>query len=163
MIVCILSLGSYWREPIDGRPVIWNTTGVVDQRGLSPRSKVYGQIRIDARLYNQAIGTGGLRGSLWHASRVGEHLAMRKLALLRRAPRGSRPDSYVVAVTEHLVGALDDASWDSSASTVLSFSQWQARQEALLLAGPHAWLRGRSGSAILNPDGPDGDWTVRGW
>ncbi len=163
MIVCVLSLGSYWREPNDGRPVIWNSTGVVDQRGLSPRSKVYGQIRMDARLYNQAIGTGGLRGSLWHVSPVNEKLGIRKLALLRQAARGSRPDSYVVAVTEHLVGALDDASWDSSASTVLSFSQWQARQEALFVAAPHAWLRGTSGSAILNPHGPDGDWTVRRW
>ncbi len=163
MIVCVLSLGSYWREPNDGRPVVWNSTGVFDERGLRPRSKVYGQVRIDARLYNEVIGTGRLRGSLWHAPPVSEHLGIRKLALLRRAPRGSHPDSYLVAVTESLVGVLDDASWDSSASTVLSFSAWKGRQEALLLAAPHAWLRGTSGSAILNPDGPDGDWTVRRW
>ena len=35
MIVCVLSLGSCWREPNDGRPVVWNSSGVLDQRGIA--------------------------------------------------------------------------------------------------------------------------------
>jgi len=163
MIVCVLSLGSYWSEPRDGRAVVWNSTGVTDQRGLRPRSKVRGQVRIDARLYSEAIGTGGLRGSLWHATPVGEHLGIRKLALLRRAPRGSRPERYVVAVDERLVGTLDETSFDASVATVVSFSAWKARQEVLLLAAPHAWLRGSAGSAVLEPRKPCGDWNLYRW
>ena len=163
MIVCVLSLGSYWSEPRNGRPVVWNSTGVTDQRGLRPRSKVRGQVRFDARLYSEAIGTGGLRGSLWHASPIGEYLGILKLALLRRAPRESRPERYVVAVDERLVGALDEASFDTSAATLVSFSAWKSRQEVLLLAAPHAWLRGSSGSAVLEPGKPSGDWKVCRW
>jgi len=33
----------------------------------------------------------------------------------------------------------------------------------LLLVGRHSWLRGRLGSAVLTPGGPDGDWNVKGW
>ena len=51
MIVCVLSLGSYWREPNDGRPVVWNSSGVLDQRGLRPRAKVFGHVRLNSRLY----------------------------------------------------------------------------------------------------------------
>ena len=136
---------------------------MTDQRGLRPRSKVRGQVRIDARLYSEAIGTGGLRGSLWHATPIGEHLGIRKLALLRRASCGSRPERYVVAVDERLVGALDETSFDASVATVVSFSTWRTRQEMLLLAAPHAWLRGSAGSAVLEPGKLLGDWKVCGW
>ena len=68
MIVCVLSLGSYWREPNDGRPVVWNSSGVLDQRGLRPRAKVFGHVRLNSRLYQEALGTSGLSGSCWQAS-----------------------------------------------------------------------------------------------
>ena len=163
MIVCVLSLGSYWREPKDGRPVVWNSSGVLDQRGLRPRAKVSGHVRLNSRLYQEALGTSGLSGSCWHASPLGEHLGIRMLALQRRAERNSPPDWYLVSVTEQLVGTLDDESWDPKNSVLISFSEWKARQEVLLLVGSHGWLRGRLGSAVLTPGGPDGDWNVKGW
>jgi hypothetical protein len=163
MIVRVLSLGSYWREPNDGRPVVWNSSGVLDQRGLRPRSKVSGCVRFNSRLYQEAQGTSGLRGSSWHASLLGEHLGIRKLELRRRVRRNSLPDWYLVSVTEQLVGTLDHGSWDPIDSLLVSFSEWKARQEALLLVGRHGWLRGRLGSAVLTPGGPDSDWKVNGW
>ena len=163
MIVCVLSLGSYWREPKDDRPVIWNSSGVSDQRGLRPRSKVFGHVRFNTRLYQEALGTSGLSGSCWNASPLGEPSGIRKLALQRRVRRNSLPDWYLVSVTEQLVGTLDDASWDPKGSLLVSFSEWKARQEALLLIGCHGWLRGRLGSALLTPGKPDGDWDVKGW
>ena len=163
MIVCVLSLGSYWREPNDGRPVVWNSSGVLDPRGLRPRSKVSGHVRFNSRLYQEALGTSGLSGSCWQASPLGEYLGIRKLALHRRVRRNSTPDWYLVSVTDQLVGTLDAGSWDRKDSLLVSFSEWKARQEALLLVGRHGWLRGSLGSAVLTPGGPDGDWNVRGW
>jgi hypothetical protein len=90
-------------------------------------------------------------------------LGIRKLALQRRVRRNSTPDWYLVSVTEQLVGTLDDEGWDTKDSLLVSFSEWKARQEVLLLVGRHGWLRGRLGSAVLTPGGPDGDWNVKGW
>ena len=163
MIVCVLSLGSYWLEPKDGRPVLWNSAGVLDQRGLRQRSKVRGHVRVNSRLYQEALGSSGLSGTCWWASPVGEHLGMRTVALERRASRASRPNWYLVSLTEQLVGAVDDGSWDPTASHLLSLSSWKGKQEALLLVGHHGWVRGTLGSAVLTPGGPHGDWSVSRW
>lgn len=163
MIVCVLSVGSCWRQPNDGGPVVWNCSGVLDQRRLRPRAKVFGQVRFNSRLYQEALGTSGLTGSCWQASPLAEHLGIRKLELQRRVRRNALPDWYLVSVTEQLVGTLDDGSWDPKASLLVSFSEWKAKQEVLLLVGYHGWLRGRLGSAVLTPGGPAGDWIVSRW
>lgn len=163
MIVCVLSLGSYWREPNDGRPVIWNSSGVLDLRGLQQRSKVRGHVRFNSRLFQEARESSGVTGSYWQASPFGEHLGTRTVALEHRASCTSCTDWYLVSVTEQLIGALDEGSWDSNHSHVVSFSTWKAKQEALLLVGRQGWLRGTSGSALLTPGGPNGDWTISRW
>ncbi len=163
MIVCVLSVGSCWRQPDDGRPVVWNSSGVLDQRGLRPRAKVFGQVRFSSRLYQEALGTSGLNGSCWQASPLAEHLGIRTLDLQRRVRHSSLPDWYLVSVTEQLVGALDDGSWDPTETLLVSFSEWKTRQEVLLLVGRHAWLRGRLGSAVFTPGGPAGNWDISRW
>ena len=163
MIVCVLSVGSCWRQPKDGRPVVWNSSGVLDQRRLRPRAKVFGQVRFNSRLCQEALGTSGLIGSCWQAAPLTEHLGVRKLDLHRRVQRSSHPDWYLVSVTEQLVGTLDDRSWDPNDSLLVSFSEWKATQEVLLLVGRHGWLRGGLGSAVLTPGGPAGDWDVSRW
>lgn len=163
MIVCVLSVGSCWRQPKDGRPVVWNSSGVLDQRRLRPRAKVFGQVRFNSRLCQEALGTSGLIGSCWQAPPLAEHLGVRKLDLQRRVQRSSHPDWYLVSVTEQLVGTLDDRSWDPNDSLLVSFSEWKATQEVLLLVGCHAWLRGGLGSAVLTAGGPEGNWNVSRW
>lgn len=163
MIVCVLSLGSCWRQPSDGRPVVWNSSGMLDQCRLRSRAKVFGQVRFNSRLLQEALGTSGLSGSCWQASPLAEHLEIRKLDLQRRVRSSSLPDWYLVSATEQLVGTLDNASWDPKDSLLISFSEWKTRQEALLLVRRHGWLRGKLGSAVLTPGGPAGDWNVSRW
>ena len=163
MIVCVLSVGSCWRQPTDGRPIVWNSSGVLDHRRVSPRAKVFGQVRFNSRLYQEALGTSGLSGSCWQAPPLAEHLGIRKLDLQRRVRRSSLPDCYLVSVTEQLVGTLDDRSWEPNNTFLVSFSEWKTRQEALLLVGRHGWLRGGLGSAVLTPGEPAGDWDVSRW
>ena len=109
------------------------------------------------------MGTSGLTGSRWHAPPLGEYQGIRTLALQRRAKRNLPADWYLVSVTEQLVGTLDDRSWDPKDSLLISFSEWKTKQEVLFLIGRHGWLRGKLGSAVLTPSGPDGDWNVKGW
>jgi len=163
MIVCVLSVGSCWRQPTDGRPIVWNSSGVLDHRRVSPRAKVFGQVRFNSRLYQEALGTSGLSGSCWQAPPLAEHLGIRKLDLRRRVRCSSHPDWYLVSVTEQLVGTLDDRSWEPNNTFLVSFSEWKTRQEALLLVGRHGWLRGGLGSAVLTPGEPAGDWDVSRW
>ena len=163
MIVEILSMGSCWRESSDHRPLVWNTSGVADLRGTSPRSTVRGQVRFHARLLNEAIGTTGLRNSVWHTSAVSERLGFRGLALERRAAHTSATEWFLASVTERLAGTLDDTSFDPENVQLISLSNWRGAQEALILARRTAWLRGSSAAAVFTPNAPDGDWTVRSW
>lgn len=163
MIVRVLSVGSCWREAQDRRPFVWNTSGVVDLRGASPRLKVRGQVRFNARLIQEAMGTTGLRGSCWNASPVSEHLGFHGLALGLRVNRSAPADWCLVSLTERLSGTLDDASWDPENVQVISFSQWKGSQEALILARRNAWIRGATGTAVFTPNATDGDWAVKGW
>jgi len=163
MIVRVLSVGSCWRDADNRRPFVWNTSGVVDLRGASPRSKIPGQVRFPARLLHEAMGSTGLRGSTWHASPVSERLGFRGLALESRASQSTPADWWLVSVTDRLSGTLDDASWDPDNVQLISISQWKGAQEALFLARHNAWIRGTSGTAVFTPNAADGDWAVRGW
>jgi hypothetical protein len=163
MIVRVLSLGGCWREADDRRPFVWNTSGVPDLRGTSPCSKVRGQVRFNAMLLHEVMGTTGLRGSSWHASPVSERLGFRGLALERRAGRSAPADWCLVSVTDRLSGALDDASWDPENVQLISLSQWKGAQEVLFLARRNAWIRGASGAAVFTPGAEDGDWAVKSW
>lgn len=163
MIVCILSLGSYWREPSDGRPFVWNSAGVADLRGTRQRAKVRGQVRFDSRLYQQVVATSQLRGSCWHSSPVSESLGFRGLALERRASHTAAADWYLVSVTEQMIGTLNETIWDPQGTQLISLSHWKSAQQALFLARRDAWLSGSAGTALFTPNSADGDWAVRSW
>lgn len=163
MIVRVLSLGSCWRDADDRRPFVWNTSGVLDLRGASPRSKVPGLVRFHARLLHEAIGTTGLRGSTWHASPVSERLGFRGLALERRASQSTPPDWWLVSVTDRLAGTLDDASWDPDNVQLIALLQWKGAQEAIFLVRRNAWIRGTTGAAVFMPDETAGHWAVKSW
>ena len=163
MIVHVLSLGSCGRETDDRRPFFWNTSGVPDLRGTCPRSKVRGQVRFNAMLLHEAIGTTGLRGSSWHASPMSERFGFREFALERRAGRSTPADWWLVSVTDRLSGTLDDASWDPENVQLISLSQWKGAQEALFLARRNAWIRGTSGAAVFTLNATGGDWAVKSW
>ena len=124
--------------------------------------KVFGQVRFNSRLYQEALGTSGLSGSCWQASSLAEHLGIRKLDLQRRVHRSSHPDWYLVSVTEQLVGTLDDGVGNRTTASWFRFRNGRPDRKVLLLVGRHGWLRGGLGSAVLTPGGPAGDWTSYG-
>jgi hypothetical protein len=113
--------------------------------------------------WNCPAGSGELTGAAWNASDLVEVNRARKLALLCRASRNTAAEFYIVTVTERLIGELQMDSWDPAEATLISFSKWRSRQEAMLLMRPFTWLRGSTGSAVLVVSGGRCEWNVTRW
>lgn len=165
MVVFIHSLGSLWQEKIlpAGGARVWNTTGIRDGPRVRSCAKVFGQVSLGARARVDFAASREMTGATWATSEPLEVNHARKLKLLCRASRASVPESYLVTVTENLVGELQPDSWDASLATLLSFSKWRSRQEVMLLMQPFAWLRGSAASAVFCVRDGACSWTITKW
>ena len=165
MVVFIHSLGSLWQEkslPAGGAR-IWNTTGIRDGPRVRSCAKIFGQVKLGARVRAELAGSRKMTGAVWTASQLIEVGHARKLALQCRASRTAVADLYLVTVTERLVGELQMDSWDASRTALVSFSKWRSRHEVMLLMRPFAWLRGSKGSAVLVANAGKCEWDVTRW
>ena len=63
------------------------------------------------------------------------------------------PDLFLFAVSSDRAGALrtDSDGWKSDAVMVISLSEWNGFQEALLLMPVHSWIRGTLGRLVVEP------------
>jgi hypothetical protein len=63
------------------------------------------------------------------------------------------PERLLFAVTSDRTGTLpvDHVGWKSDAVTLLSLSQANDQQEALLLMPVHSWIRGTLGRFVVEP------------
>lgn len=165
MVVFIHALGSLWQERIlpAGGTRVWNTTGIRDGPHVRSCAKIFGQVSLGARARVELAGSCEMTGAVWATSELIEVNHARKLKLLCRASRTSIVDSYLVTVTENLVGELQPDSWDASRTMLLSFSKWRSRQEAMLLIQPFAWLRGSNASAVFSVRDGACKWTITRW
>jgi hypothetical protein len=76
-----------------------------------------------------------------------------KLFLQAPASAATNPVCYLVAVTSEMVGWMDRCGvWRSDATEVISFSEANDRQEALLLFPAFGWVHGATGTFCLLPD-----------
>ena len=77
----------------------------------------------------------------------------RKLFLQAPASTATNPARYLVAITSEMVGWMDRRGvWRSGATEVISFSEANDRQEALLLFPAFGWVHGATGTFCLVPD-----------
>jgi len=70
-----------------------------------------------------------------------------RVLFVRRAPKSTAPDHYLVVVSSDRHGALDFSSpaWKSESTLPISVSQLGDRQEALLLLKAQDWIRSALG------------------
>ena len=62
----------------------------------------------------------------------------------------TNPARYLVAITSEMVGWMDRRGvWRSDATEVISFSEANDRQEALLLFPAFGWVHGATGNVLL--------------
>ena len=157
MLIGIHSFGSLWTRRADRNNTnerrgvaFFNTTGVLIGNTVRHRSCLYGHVRLNAcwgfrpenaqRMLNRVFESDGL--STWNGHR--------KLFLREPASATANPDRSLVAITSEMVGWIDRRGvWRSGATEVISFSEANDSQEALLLMPAFGWVHGARGTFCL--------------
>jgi len=153
MFVTVEGFGSIWsKRTRPGRIAYYNTTGIPVDGKLRHRSELFGQMRFNeiggfnSKLVERNFGrvfqcTGDLRAT-------GVCLVFRHLL---ECPVD--PDYFLFTVTSDRTGFLPVGwyGWKSDGVLLISFSQFQQRQEAMLLMPAHSWIRGALGWFIAEP------------
>lgn len=164
MLVAVTEFGSVWRHRLgkcthDSRrfpqPVYYNTTGVVVKGSVRQRPRICGYARYDAiggfdpnhlsRMFNRVFECE--EPSVW--------MGCNKLLFKRLLKAGERPDSFLVVAKSDLTGqlAVGTEGWRSADTWLLSFSECQGQQEAMLLMALHGWIRTDVGRFVLESSG----------
>lgn len=160
MIVETISVGSLWLSSNRDPRTAWNTTGVPVNGRLDSRAKPFGLVRFPAREVHRLLASAGFSGARWMASAPSSFNGTRTIHLYRRAAKHAAPNWFLVAITEGLVGKLDEGSWSPDVASLLSFSEYGGKQEALLLVRAFGWIRGTGGFAVLVPTECGSVWEV---
>ena len=76
-----------------------------------------------------------------------------RILFVRRTPKTTIPDHYLVVVSNERFGIFDfdDPCWRSEITQPISVSQLRERQEAMLLMSEGEWVRSRLGTWHLMP------------
>jgi hypothetical protein len=162
MLVAVQSFGSIWtgRDAHAGvgaansarRRAYYNTTGVLAGTKLRNRSCVYGHVRLDEcsgfhpafaeQVVHRVYESEGV--SVWNGGN--------KLFLRQLTPRGTRPDSHLFRIGSAEIGRIDRRSaWKCDAAQLISFSEGDGQQEALVVLPPFGWIRGERGIFCADP------------
>jgi hypothetical protein len=155
MLIGLEGFGSIWsvRMKLDSAPVaFYNTTGLLIDDRLRHRSRIFGEVR-----FNE-IGGFNWRQIERNIGRVFESgkptdPESPTLLLHHLLSPPSIPERFLFAVTSGRTGVLpiDHDGWKSDAVTLLSLSQADNQQEALLLMPAHSWIRGTLGRFVVEP------------
>ena len=164
MLVAVNGFGSIWtcrfgRDSDSAtrcarNAAYYNTTGVSVHGSVRARSRVYGVARFNgnsgftphhpARMLHRVFECAEPeRGT------VANQILFRKLI----AVGNPTPDRYMIAVTDSTAGWMEreSAQWKSPECFLLSFSESDAHQEALLLMPAFGWIYGSSAFLVLTP------------
>jgi len=152
MLVTVEGFGSIWSKRVRKRTAYYNTTGILMNGKLRHRSKMFGQLR-----FNQV---GGFNANVVERNigRVFDCIGAleqdRPHLLLHHLTDGPmRPDYFLFAVTSGRTGVIPigEDDWKSDGVRLLSLSQFNQKQEALLLMPADSWIRGALGWFVAEP------------
>jgi len=161
MLVAVQSLGSIWTSRATSAPpdsnaarrcAYYNTTGVVAGNKLRSRSCIYGNVRLDEcsgfnprfaeRIIHRVYESDGV--TVWNGRN--------KLFLRQLAPNGTRPDAYLFRINPADTGWIDRAAaWKCDGARVVSFSEGNGQQEALIVLPAFGWVCGAQGTFCADP------------
>lgn len=164
MRVGVLGFGSVWRKrwakgSDDPRRfvcgVYYNTTGVVVNGKLRTRPRITGHARFN--------GVGGFNpnypsrmiGRVFECEEPCVWRGQNKILFKSLLPSGAAPDLYLVVTRAAEVGRLriGEAGWSSDDVWVISVSDSQGEQEAMLLMAANGWVRTSVGTYRLVANG----------
>jgi len=162
MLVGVQSFGSIWTERRAStavndansarRRAFYNTTGVMAGSKLRCRSCVYGYVRLDECSGFHPSSANRVIHRVYESEGVSVWSGRNKLFLQQLTPAGTRPDVYLLRVGSADIGWIDRrGSWTCSGAQVVSFSEGNAQQEALLTLPAFGWVRSERGTFCVDP------------
>jgi hypothetical protein len=151
MFITVEGFGSIWSKRVRPRLAYYNTTGIETNGRLRHRSRVFGQLR-----FNQAGGFNSrtLERNLGHVFEcTGTPLHDGMTVLLHHRTNGPVvPEYFLVGVTSKRTGFLQiETEWRSQGVLLVSLSQFDRYQEALLLMTAYSWIQGDLGRFVAEP------------
>lgn len=165
MVVYVHSLGSVWQEKSNTThgSRVWNTTGIDDGRCIRPRSRLFGQVSLGSAARIELNKCGRLRPGTWVTSEMSQYKGIPRIHLQHRTRASNVPEWYLVVVTKALIGQFRECFFRAGETSVVSYSVWKDRQEAMLLMRAFACLKGERGAATLIPQTRGCVWRTAEW
>jgi hypothetical protein len=155
MKLCILGYGRIWTARPPGRrpaAAYFNTTGVLVDGRPRPRSCMYGYVRIDECLGFHPDHAHRTIHRVFETDGVSKWNGCRKVFLQTLHARGTPPDRYLLRICPFEVGYINRASsWLCETGDVISFSEGNDQQEALVILPAFGWVRSNGGLFYLIP------------
>src|SRR5262245_2188795 len=164
MLVSVNGFGSIWtrRSGLDagsatryGRDAaFYNATGVPVGEKIRARSRVYGVARFNGSSGFTPHDPGRMLSRVFECAEPCTRNNEHRVLFERLAGTARTPDFYLVTTRDELTGwvDLDSGSWKSHECFLISFSQSDLHQEAMLLMPAFGWMRGSGGVFVLTPD-----------
>lgn len=162
MLISVTGFGSVWRRRFGkdendprrfARAAYFNTTGVPVNGRIRTRPKIVGHVRFN--------GIGGFEpnrpqrmiNSVFECAEPCVWNGQNKVLFKRMLTDPQEPDYFLVVVKAADIGGLDVGSrtWRSEGTILISFSECDDQQEAMLLMPPGSWLRTDRGRFVLRP------------
>ena len=162
MLVGVTGFGSVWRRRIreDGsdrrrfaHTSYFNTTGVMVNGRLVRRRKIAGHVRLDGVSgFNPNYPSRAI-GQVFDCAEPCVWKGQNKVLFQRLLRTAVKPDCFLVVTRSDEVGRLDltASDWTSDDSLLISFSEWDDQQEALLLMPDYGFVRTELGTFFLEP------------
>lgn len=162
MLVGVTEFGSVWRRRIrEGetdprrfeRASYFNTTGIVVDGRLVRRRKIVGHVRLDGVSgFNPNYPSRAI-GKVFECAEPCVWKGQNKVLFRHLLRTGAKPDCFLIATRSDEVGRFDltAGDWKSDDSLLISFSECDCQQEALLLMPAHGFLRTALGTFFLEP------------
>lgn len=162
MFVTVTGFGSVWRRRFGANPndpkrfaraAYFNTTGVLVHGEIRTRPKIVGHVRFN--------GVGGfdpnaplrMLNSVFQCAEPCIWQGQIKVLFQRMLCTPQQPDFLLVVTRSCEVGHVDVGStaWRSEGTQLISFSECEKQQEAMMLMPLGSWLRTDVGKFVLRP------------
>ena len=154
MLIAIHSLGSIWTSRCEiGRTAYYNTSGVLVGSVFRHRSCTYGHVRMNATLGFRPETSHKMLNRVFETDpQPNEWNGKRKLFLRGVAHANAVPELYLVALSSDDIGALErHGAWMCERGSVLSFSDGNDKQQALVLLPAYGWIHSATGTRYVIP------------
>ncbi len=163
MRVAVSGFGSVWRRRVEEslsdpkrfqRAAYFNTTGVTVNGRIVRHRRIAGHVRFNGAGGFNPNYPHGMIGKVFECDEPCLYNGQNKVFFRSPLRTVAHPECYLVVVQSRDFGWLDlaEPEYKSDDSFLISLSEWQDQQEAMLMMKVSSWLRSRVGKFVLVPD-----------